>query len=421
MLLWLGWQDVRRNKILNFIIVILLMIIFAMAISGISVIVSKVRTYSKIEPYIEHNGVFLWSEMLTRGSRGILYSDAEELKQYLPEADNVLAVSRWIASEYRGKDIEVWEYPEEVVDMLSPAMEQGRYFTVQDIYSNTLKGVVSHNTYGIQVGDVVRIDYGLAKGCYQEVEIVGVMEDDAILYQPQYYGEDTKDFRQCFQAYDYNAMGGKPVVLIAQQQILANQSQGRFSNVNFRLSDAGFMKEIQGPVIISYPDNVTDEQIDTDLSFLIDGATSAITRQMSLKQFNSNSRKYVFEELDNLYPVVICVMIFVLIAAVSAGVISVKKNMYNYAVYYMCGLRWMRCAMISLVSAFFVAAGALLLVVSAFLVLQYMGKLDNTVICYDVWQIIICGGLLGFFVVVSWLVPLFLVWRTSANKVLKKY
>ncbi len=420
MLLWLGWKDVKRNRVLNFIIIILLMIMFATAISGISVVVSKVRVYSKIEPYIENKGVFLWCEMLTRGSRGILYSDAAELRQYLPEADSILAISRWIASTYQGKEINVWEYPEEVVKMLSPAMEQGRYFTIQDIYSNTLKGVVSHNTYGIREGDVVRINYDLAKGCYQEIEIVGVMEDDAVLYQPQYFGENTKDFRQCFQSYNYNAMGGEPVILIAQQQILANQSKGRFSNVNFRLSDSGFMKEIEGPVIISYSDNVSDEQIDEDILFLIDGATSSISRQMTLKQFNSNSREYVYEELDNLYPVVVCVMIFILVAAVSAGVLSVKKNMYNYAVYYMCGLRWMQCAMISLVSAFFVAAGALLLVGSALVILQFMGKLEKTVICYDVWQIVICGGLLVFFVVISSLLPLFLVWRTSANNVLKK-
>lgn len=173
----LGFRDFKRNFLLNILVVLLLMIVFAVTISGISAVAGRMKTYNKIRPYLEQPGVFMWADILTYGADNYMYKDPDELRQYLSNVQDVLSVTRWLATTYQGKDIEVWEYSQEVVEMLSPEMEQGRYFSKQDIYSNTLKGVISQNAMGIQVGDIVRIDDGMIKDCYQEIEIIGVMQE----------------------------------------------------------------------------------------------------------------------------------------------------------------------------------------------------------------------------------------------------
>ena len=260
-MLRLGFRDLERNLLLNVLVVMLLMIAFATVISGTSAVVGRMRLYNRMRPYLEKPGVFLWSDILTYGEDNYMYKDSEELRQYLSGVQNVLSVTKWLGTSYQGTELNVWEYSQEVIDMLSPEMEQGRYFTKQDIYSSTLKGVISKNVLGIKTGDVVRIDDDMVKGCYQDIEIIGVMDDGVTLYQPEYYGEYTEDYRQCFQPYNMEQEEGKPVILVAGQQILANQSKGLFPKVNFRLSDLGFLRQISGPVIIMKMEHLKDRLI----------------------------------------------------------------------------------------------------------------------------------------------------------------
>ena len=414
----LGFRDFKRNFLLNILVVLLLMIVFAVTISGISAVAGRMKTYNKIRPYLEQPGVFMWADILTYGADNYMYKDPDELRQYLSNVQDVLSVTRWLATTYQGKDIEVWEYSQEVVEMLSPEMEQGRYFSKQDIYSNTLKGVISQNTMGIQVGDIVRIDDGMIKDCYQEIEIIGVMQDGVTLYQPSYYGEDLEDYRQCFQPYNVEVEGNKPVILVAGQQILANQSKGLFSKVNHRLGDLGFMRQITGPVVITYSKGTKEDQIDTDLATACGSATSII-RQYTLEEFNQNSKKYIFGDIYNLLPVIICAFVFILIASISAGVISVKKNMYNYAIYYICGLQWKQCARISLYTSMMVTMIAFLFDCGAITLLQIVGRLEGTMLSIGIWQLLVSAGIGVVFVLVSWMLPMFLVRNMSAERVLR--
>lgn len=417
-MLRLGFREVERNWLLNLLIVLLLMVVFAATISGTSAVVGRMKTYNKIRPYLDKPGVFLWADILTYGSSNYMYKDPDELRQYLSNADDILCVTKWLATTYQGKNINVWEYSQEVVDMLSPDMAQGRYFSKKDIYSNTLKGVITQNALGIQVGDIVRIDDEMIDGCYQDIEIIGVMKDGSTLYQPLYYGENTEDYRQCFQSYNIAVEGNEPVILVAGQQIRANQSKGLFTKVNHRLSDLGFMSQITGPVFITYPEGTSQREIEKDMATFCGSATSII-RQYTLEEFDSNSRKYVFEEIYNLLPLIICALLFIIVASISAGAISVKKNMYNYAIYYICGLRWKQCARISLYSSIIVTGSALLIVNSAFVILQACGKLDGTMLSLGAWQLLISGGIGVLFVVISWLLPLVLVRNVSVNEVLR--
>lgn len=419
-MLRLGFRDLERNLLLNVLVVMLLMIAFATVISGTSAVVGRMRLYNRMRPYLEKPGVFLWSDILTYGEDNYMYKDSEELRQYLSGVQNVLSVTKWLGTSYQGTELNVWEYSQEVIDMLSPEMEQGRYFTKQDIYSSTLKGVISKNVLGIKTGDVVRIDDDMVKGCYQDIEIIGVMDDGVTLYQPEYYGEYTEDYRQCFQPYNMEQEEGKPVILVAGQQILANQSKGLFPKVNFRLSDLGFLRQISGPVIITYENGTSQGQVDNDMATFSGSATSII-RQYSLQEFNENSKKYVFEEAYNLLPILICSIVFILIAVVSAGVVSVKKNMHNYAIYYICGLSWKKCARVSLYSSIILTLGAFCLVNVAFGIMYICKRLEGTFVSFGLWQVIVCVAIGIVFVMVGWLMPMLLIRKTSANQILRNH
>ncbi len=419
MLLRLSLRDLKRNLILNLLISLLLMMVFVVLITGISAVVMRMQQYKQIQPYLEKKGMFLQANALLHGEEMYLYKDSDEIKQYLSGAENVLSVARLLGASYEGKDINVWCYSDEVVHILCPEMEKGRYFKDEDVRSNILKAVVSYNEEGIEVGDRIQIKNDQILGNYQEVEIIGVMKDGEDLYQPEYIGELTQDYRQCFQPYYYKVQNDTPVILIAEKQILANQGKRWFPSVNYRVSDVGFMKEISGPIVITYPETVTDAQIENDMVAMI-GNGSMLMMRKSLSEVNENSVRYVYEDIKNLMPVIICSILFIIIAATSVGVVSVKKSMEHYAIYYICGYRWKQCARISLINMFCMACGALMIVCAAIFCMQIMGKLENTAVFLGIPQLLVCSVVLLLFVLLAWMLPMILVMRTSAKQVLCK-
>ena len=89
----LGFRDFKRNFLLNILVVLLLMIVFAATISGISAVAGRMKTYNKIRPYLEQPGVFMWADILTYGTDNYMYKDPDELRQYLSNVQDVLSVT----------------------------------------------------------------------------------------------------------------------------------------------------------------------------------------------------------------------------------------------------------------------------------------------------------------------------------------
>lgn len=418
MLLRLGWKDFLRNLFLNVLIILLLMVVFLAALTAVSAVEIRMKDYDKLKPFMDKKGVYLEVELLTHGANRLVYKDAQEIKDALSGAEDVLTVAEVWESYVKGKKVNTWCYSTEVVDMMSPDMETGRWFMAEDNQSKTLKAVVSHNADGIKTGDIITIKSGLMD-CSQEAEVIGVMEDNVKLYSTALYGEPYKDYRDCFYTYNYETEGGTPLLILSDRQILGNQAKRWFPYLNYRLNgEIGFMKQIKGGILITYPDTVSDETIEEDMMML--GIGGMIYHRISLSKMRENSRKYIFEELYNLFPIILCVMVFILIAAVSAGAISVKKGLKNYAIYYICGLRWSQCARISLVNSMIAAMTAFLFVHFSVAGMQVLGKLEENAIRLGFWQVLVCAVLMVFFVLVSWLLPMSIVRHTSANRVLRE-
>lgn len=418
MLLRLGWRDFKRNLVLNILVMLLLVMVFLITISAVSAVRVRMRKYSVIAGYMDKKGVYLQSEHLAHGADGTLYRDADELREALSGAEDVLSVAEVWETYVGGKRVNTWCYSSEVVEMLSPDMEEGRWFSSEDNVSETLRAVVSYNMEGIKTGDMIRIKSGLMD-CAQEVEVIGVMKDNAELYFQNLYGKPKKDYRDCFYTYNYQLEGCVPLLILSDRQILGNQGKKWFQYFNYRLNpEVGFQKQVKGGTLITYPDSVSEETMEEDIMLL--GMDSMIWQQVPLSEMKTNSRKYIFEELYNLFPVLMCVMVFILIAAVSAGAVSVKKELKHYAIYYICGLKWSQCARISLVHAFITSVSAFLMAAGSIVLLQISGKIEGAVLELGSWQLTVCMVILVFFVLVSWLLPMSIVKKTSANRVLRE-
>jgi hypothetical protein len=119
-------------------------------------------------------------------------------------------------------------------------------------------------------------------------------------------------------------------------------------------------------------------------------------------------------------PILICVVILTFIAVFSVQTISIKRQMRNFSIYYICGLKWRECAIINLIGSLISILISIFITTLGIYFANYLNLLKNTVINLGFWQIIIClciGILIAIF---SMIMPILLINNSSAKEVLRR-
>lgn len=428
----LGWKDYKRTKAINLLVILLLVAVFLTAISIVSAVEEKFKKYAILSEYLNKNGVYLESLHLakelsedeqkeyTDGRTNILIENENALREYLPDVRDVLSVEEVWEPVVVGKNVKlagVWCYSSEITKSLSPDMESGRWFRESDMNSDMLKAVVTYNEGDLKAGDVVTVGNGLTDA-KQQVEIIGVIKDNESLYNTDIMSSKYQDYRDCYYTYNYEAEEQGIVMIIADEQILNGEERGQFIYFNSKINSTKnvFPRQMGGPTILIYDDGVPQETINQDIDKL--NKYSVIYAARPLSKINENSWDYILEELHNYLPVFACVFLFVIIAAVSANAITVKKQLKNYAIYYMCGLPWKNCARISLSVACITSGIAFGMVVFSILFLKLTGTIADIALKLGPVQLITCAAIIFCYVLLAWSIPLGIVRNTSAKEIM---
>lgn len=133
----------------------------------------------------------------------------------------------------------------------------------------------------------------------------------------------------------------------------------------------------------------------------------------------ANSFEYIFSQIYNLMPIFVCVFILTLVGAISTSALSAKRQLKNYAVYYICGLRWRQCALINFFSSLTCALISFVLSISAAFIAKVFGILGETVIELGIWQLLGCAIIILLYILLSMILPISIIGKNSPNQVLK--
>ncbi len=428
----LGWKDFKRTKEINLLVILLLVVVFLTAISIVSAVEEKFKKYAMLSNYLNKNGVYLESLCLakeltedeqkryTDGRTNILIENENVLREYLSDVRAVLSVAEVWDPIVIGKDVKLagmWCYSSVVTEALNLDMESGRWFQESDMNSDMLKAVVTYNESDLKAGDIITVGNGLTDAT-QQVEIIGVIKDNESLYNTDIMSGKYQDYRDCYYTYNYEAEEHGIVMIIADRQILNGEERGQFAYFNPSINNThtGFTKQMGGPTILMYDDGVSQETINQDIDKL--NKYSVIHAARPLSKINENSWDYILEELHNYLPVFVCVFLFVIVAAVSSNAITVKKQLKNYAIYYMCGLPWKNCARISLGVACIISGIAFGMVVFSIFFLKLTGTIADIALKLGPVQLITCMAIILCYVLLAWSIPLGIVRNTSAKEIM---
>lgn len=384
----IGIKEFNRRIFSNLFIALQLGAVLFIIISIASSIRSRVEFYNPIKDYLEGEGVY--------AKLGGL-STEENFREQYPQIENILcAYNPAFQVDSAKTDI---AYSQKFAESYATKLKEGKWISEIDLNSDTIYAVVNEK-YKLEIGSTFKGYYTYYEPedttytnpihIYYDVEVVGIIADDTKFFGGDGYYEDDDDFRNLYGT-------GEGKVLILNNDQLDNLGIG--STIS------------QRKMLIQFEDGMSDEEVSQLESYI--RSHGAV---ISLEEFRDRSYMYVYHQLIQLFPILICIILLVIVSTVSISALNTKMSLHTYGIYYMLGCTWKGCLVINLIASVLVSACSTLMCGLTIQILKAMGKLQKTVINFSTYELKWCLLVVAGYIVISMLLPVLFMHSTTPKE-----
>jgi hypothetical protein len=174
---------------------------------------------------------------------------------------------------------------------------------------------------------------------------------------------------------------------------------------------------LTGNVLVTYDEDISDEAIERNKAVMTEMNTIV---GISFDEMKRNSIGVITEQLYILLPIAISVFVLTTVSGVSISALSAKKQLRNYAVFYICGLKWRQCAAINFVSSFVVVGISFAVTIAGILVFKNTELLSSSVIEIAPVQLLFCLAIFMLYLLIAMILPVRIINGSSPREVLKE-
>ncbi|MCD8094784.1 MAG: hypothetical protein LUE12_01465 [Ruminococcus sp.] len=363
---------------------------FALIIIFTSAVTERSEYFSVCKDELSCSGV-----VIEPSSADIIMRNEDEVLDVFTEATNVTGIKSigLNTEDYEFQSI-AKIYPDDIMDIIPPRLEKGNY----PKYNSDFIECLAVDGFGLNVGDVLEL-YDDNQEKYK-VKVCGIISFNQYIYGKGVPGlyENHGDYRDLCYLFTKSS-GDKPFFITTQS--IAEKSK---INSAFRYDSS---------IIVNFPENMYDsdtlEQMAYDYGFEIIGNNDSLYK---------GSTEYVNEQLYTLMPLSVIILILTIFTAITSSMIIIMKNQKNFAIFCLCGATWRYCSFVNIVNFIFILIISIAVDVLVFLV----GKLtflNTTVVNLSGISLIICAVIVALFLILSAVVPNFIVKNKQLKEVLK--
>lgn len=419
-LLKTAWNDFRKNIVMNFFIILQVAVSLVITAVMISTISIRSQYYTPFKDLFTSNGIFLKftsSPNFDSSQMNIYdYLDKQDILDECPNADHVYScynIFGYVDSFDNGENYFLQSYDDEWIEKYQPELAEGRWLT-SETDLNQIEIVVSENDYGVNIGDVLSFT-GL--NYPDEVsftgKVVGIFKDNAKIMGGNIYdnGNLEMDFNSVYYPFNHEIEG--QIAILASHTAIQNIT----SDFELMFDTDYVIQPIISSMIITYPDNVSLEQIEADKDNLLQyGSANSIT----LDELNDNSISYLLEKAEMFFPIIIILFILASVSSISSSALITRKNLKNYALYYVNGLQWKHCSIVNLLHSIISLALSAAAALAVLFVIPHIAFVDSVKIIWS-WYIIIAFAILILLqLIVSMIMPVIIIGKSTPKEILTK-
>lgn len=419
-LLKTAWNDFRKNIVMNIFIILQVAVSLVITAVTISTISIRSQYYTPFKDLFTSNGIFLKftsSPNFDSSQMNIYdYLDKQDILDECPNADHVYScynIFGYVDSFDNGENYFFQSYDDEWIEKYQPELAEGRWLT-SETDSNQIEIVVSENDYGVNIGDVLSFT-GL--NYPDEVsftgKVVGIFKDNAKIMGGNIYdnGSLEMDFNSVYYPFNHEIEG--QIAILASHTAIQNIT----SDFELMFDTDYVIQPIISSMIITYPDNVSLAQIEADKNNLLQyGSANSIT----LDELNDNSISYLLEKAEMFFPIIIILFILASVSSISSSALITRKNLKNYALYYVNGLQWKHCSIVNLLHSIISLALSAAAALTVLFVIPHTAFADSVKIIWSWYIIIAIAVLILLQLIVSMIMPVIIIGKSTPKEILTK-
>ena len=411
-----AWNIFRKNIVMNLFTILQMIAVLVMIAVMVSSTCIRYQYYTLFEKYFHSKGIFVKYDTYANLNPGkSAFTDMinnEELKNELSNANDVLACHGVMAYDNENPDNTFLSlsYDDAIITAFTPELQKGRWLKTGK-ETDVIETVVSENAYGWNVGDTIEIYFpNFPDAIPASVQIVGMLKENAKIPGGYIASEGEKDFNDFYYPYSYE--------IEQMPALLFSYSTLRNLNTGIpRDSDYDVIQALSSSVIITYPDDVSDDIIEQDISKVLQYSGGYA---ISLDELNNNSMRYLHRQLYNLLPIILVLFILVSVSSISSSALSTRRRLRDYAVYYINGLQWGHCIWINFVQSVITSVIAVIAAFGVLLCIRFTPFQNQIKIIWNPYLFASMGGIIILYFLISMIMPLIIIGKNTPKQILTK-
>ena len=366
--------------------IIQLAAVFSMIILIVSAIASRYTLYAPFKQYFERQGY------MVVGNSSLVYKD--EFEEMAGTSDMITCQ----ANHRRLGDVDFKgvSYDDEFIEAYAPPLEEGVWLSDTDITyekDGYIPAVITSCGGRYKVGDILSEDYEIYdRTVHCKVKIIGVLQDQVSIASLDPELPLRHDFLDMYNVFDDE---------FEDRDWLLTKNSDEYACF-------GTYGLMQGTQFVFYDDMSQGKKLN--------GGDFEAT---PLSVVRKNSMKYIYAQMYTLFPIALCIFILTVISTVSISAIYTKRQLRNYAIFYICGARWRTCALRSLKNSA-ITCGIAAAISALVLIVGKLTFLKETVISFGLWHLAVCAGVIILYLALSMIMPLMIIGSNEPKEVLKE-
>lgn len=417
-----------RHKLFQVLMLLLLVSAFFLVLVCTSIVTYRMRFYMPLHSDLNQKGESYGAVSMSCERDGEMYfaKCRTDMENWLEDVKKVYGSYCWSPVYCDDRQVSCWSYDTELIEKCTPEMEEGRWLCKSDGDTQMLQAVVYNRDGKVHAGDVLTLDEENF-GYSIEVQVVGVLKEESLIFgfdtmaednngtcEDYYVSPEILAYRGAYamQEPESVSLGSKPpspTVLFFHNDAL---DKNPYFSEKAGGDGTGIQRVLSGMVIFVWQDDISETTIGKNLEKLTQVECEYV-QKLPLSERKENSQRYIASQLFVIAPIGIIVILLLLVAMLSFEILQTTQQMKNYAVFFICGMNWKKCALINLWHEVVLHTAAVILFAVIYFVIVVVLRYQYDLLAFHLSGVLIILGISLFNIFLSVLLPRIIIGKTK--------
>lgn len=285
--------------------------------------------------------------------------------------------------------------PDEIINNMKLSVQSGKWKTSSEKETVCIS---APNKYGISAGHIIQT------ASISRIKVTAVLTDPC--YIPDFINWSSMDGIENFYSKYSIVYYDKEV---EDNELLLIMSESEFAETGLEISGTNFK-------FILYDDNPTAENTAHNEQIIKDNYSAGV----ALSDIKNRAELSVKNLLNKYLPLAICAFIVILIGFISCTAVNTLKQMRNYGILFICGMKWNDCAKICSAYTAVIILCSVCLSITVFSACSMFNISANLGLSFELNNIFISAIVIMTIFLLNMIVPAFIINRKTPVEVIRK-